>query len=94
LDESQGKSGAFGLIAKFKMPRGPKMFCAPAMQWVRIIARREDFGVRWQGAAATPLWNAGQHCKSGVALRFPPHSKKFGCGLAALSLRGKFHGSK
>jgi hypothetical protein len=48
------------LIAKFKMPRGPKMFCALAMQWVRIIVRREDFGVRWQSAAATPLWDADQ----------------------------------
>jgi hypothetical protein len=37
----------------------------------------KDFGLRWQSAAATPLWDASQRCKSGVALRFPPHSKKF-----------------
>jgi len=59
-----------------------------ALQSPGIIVRREDFGVRWQSAAATPLWDADQHCKSGVALRFPPHSKKFGCGVSrAMSLR-------
>ena len=33
----------------------------------------EDFGLRWQSAAATPLSYAC--CQSGVALRFPPQSK-------------------
>ena len=42
----------------------------------------ENFGLRWQSAAATPLWNTDQRCKSGVALRFPPHPKKFGCVAA------------
>src|SRR5688572_6133268 len=34
-------------------------------------------GLRWQSAAATPLWNpsACLASKSGVALRFPPQSK-------------------
>jgi len=36
----------------------------------------EDFGVRWQSAAATPLFDCGQSFQSGVALRFPPQSKK------------------
>ena len=43
---------------------------------VRTRARREDFGVRWQSAAATPLFDCGQSFQSGVALRFPPQSKK------------------
>jgi hypothetical protein len=46
-------------------------------QYVRIIVRREDFGVRWQSAAATPLFDCGQSFQSGVALRFPPQSKFF-----------------
>ena len=56
------------------------------MQYVRIIVRREDFGVRWQpaeakrsevcSAAATPLFDCGPSFQSGVALRFPPQSKK------------------
>jgi hypothetical protein len=36
------------------------------------------FGVRWQSAAATPLWEKSSRCcefESGVALCFPPHSK-------------------
>ena len=33
---------------------------------------RENFGVRWQGAAATPLFGGGQSFQSGVALGFPP----------------------
>ncbi|MGB8370638.1 MAG: hypothetical protein ACLPYZ_06625 [Limisphaerales bacterium] len=37
---------------------------------------RKDFGLRWLSAATTPLWDADQQCKSGVALRFPPHSKR------------------
>jgi hypothetical protein len=50
------------------------------------LARREDFGLRWQpaeakrsedwSAAATPLFDCGQNFQSGVALRFPPQSKK------------------
>jgi hypothetical protein len=37
---------------------------------------REDFGLRWQSAAATPLFFCGQSFQSGVALCFPPQSKK------------------
>jgi hypothetical protein len=36
-----------------------------------------DFGLRWQSAAATPLFDCGHTFQSGVALRFPPQSKKF-----------------
>jgi hypothetical protein len=41
---------------------------------------RGDFGLRWQSAAATPLSNFQRRLgirifQSGVALRFPPHSK-------------------
>jgi hypothetical protein len=53
---------------------------------VRIFENREDFGLRWQpagakrsedwSAAATPLFDCGQSFQSGVALRFPPQSKK------------------
>jgi hypothetical protein len=43
LDESQDKSDAFGLIAKFKMPHGPKMLCAFATLSARIVTNREDF---------------------------------------------------
>jgi hypothetical protein len=32
--------------------------------------------VRWHSAAATPLSDRGQGIQSGVALRFPPQSKK------------------
>jgi hypothetical protein len=32
--------------------------------------------MRWQSAAATPLFDCGQSFQSGVALRFPPQSKK------------------
>jgi len=42
--------------------------------------------VQWQSAAATPLSVAEPAFKSGVALRFPPHSKRFaqfGCGFTA-----------
>ena len=38
--------------------------------------RCEDFGLRWQSAAATPLFDCEQSLQSGVALRFPPQSKK------------------
>jgi hypothetical protein len=53
---------------------------------VKINVCREDFGLRWQlaeakrsedwSAAATPLFDYGQSFQSGVALRFPPQSKK------------------
>ena len=51
--------------------------------------------MRWQSAAATPLFCAAKCCKSGVALRFPPQSKKVWLrlyGLAALVRRwfGKY----
>src|ERR1035441_8869102 len=35
----------------------------------RTTALREDFGLRWQSAAATPLSDGGHPCQSGVALR-------------------------
>ena len=35
----------------------------------------QGFGVRWQSAAATPLFERRQACESGMALRFPPQSK-------------------
>ena len=38
--------------------------------------RRQGFGLRWQSAATTPLFDFGQSFQSGVALRFPPQSKK------------------
>ena len=34
-------------------------------------------GVRWQSAAATPLWKSLAHPKSVVALRFPPQTMGF-----------------
>jgi hypothetical protein len=34
-----------------------------------------DFGLRWQSAAATPLFAGGQSFQSGVAFHFPPQSK-------------------
>ena len=46
----------------------------------KILARRKDFGLRWQSAAATPLFDCEQCFQSGVALRFPPQSKNCGCG--------------
>jgi hypothetical protein len=58
----------------------------------RIFERRGDFGLRRQSAAATALSNGvarsivqpNSNSQSGVALRLPPQSKKFGCGYAAL----------
>src|ERR1035437_698399 len=51
----------------------------------------QDFGLRWQSAAATPLFECGQSFQSGVALRFPPQSKKIWLRLRrAASLRCKF----
>jgi len=62
-----------------------------ALQYVKIFDNREDFGLRWQpaeakrsedwSAAATPLFDYGQSFQSGVALRFPPQSKKNGVRL-------------
>lgn len=37
----------------------------------------DRFGVRWQSGAATPLFARPPASKSGVALRFPPQSKKW-----------------
>jgi hypothetical protein len=58
----------------------------PSRLGKRKRKRREDFGLRWQpaeakrsedwSAAATPLFDCGQSFQSGVALRFPPQSKK------------------
>jgi hypothetical protein len=42
---------------------------------VRTHENRENFGLRWQSAAATPLFDCGPSFQSGVALRFPPQSK-------------------
>jgi hypothetical protein len=53
------------------------LFVISALHSVRIFENREDFGVRWQSAAATPLFDCGQSFQSGVALRFPPQSKFF-----------------
>ena len=50
-----------------------------------IGAEHDDFGLRWQSEATTPLSTASDPGQSGVALRFPPQSKKFGCGFAATS---------
>jgi hypothetical protein len=47
-----------------------------ALLSVKTLARCGDFGLRWQSAAATPLFDCGQSRQSGVALRFPPQSKK------------------
>jgi hypothetical protein len=54
--------------------------CSACSCRIGPFAHREDFGVRWQSAAATPLFDCGQSFQSGVALRFPPQSKTFGCG--------------
>jgi hypothetical protein len=51
-------------------------FAFLAVLSVRIVTSREDFGLRWQSTAATPLFNCGQSFQSGVALRFPPQFKK------------------
>ena len=42
--------------------------------------------MRWQSAAATPLFDCEPSFQSGVALRFPPQSKKFWVRLCALAL--------
>jgi exodeoxyribonuclease-3 len=40
------------------------------------LRARQEFGLRWQSAAATPLSALQDDSKSGVALRFPPQSPK------------------
>jgi hypothetical protein len=47
---------------------------------------REDFGLRWQSAAATPLFDHGPSFHSGVALRFPPQSKRRDAALPRCTL--------
>jgi hypothetical protein len=59
--------------------------CSFALLSIRTLARREDFGVRWQSAAATLLFDCGQSFQSGVALRFPPQSKKNRLRLCAFA---------
>jgi hypothetical protein len=44
---------------------------------VKVITSRGDFGLRWQSAAATLLFDCGHSIHSGVALRFPPQSRLF-----------------
>jgi hypothetical protein len=46
-------------------------------------AAATEFGVRWQSGAATPLSESGPRSQSGVALRFPPHSKSCCCGVSS-----------
>jgi hypothetical protein len=59
-------------VVSLQVPR----LCAFALLFVRTFAHREDFGLRWQSIAATPLFDCGQSFQSGVVLRFPPQSKK------------------
>jgi len=65
------------------------LYCTPSESSIWSKA----FGLRWQSAAATPLSDARQQNeltkafpprKSGVALRFPPQSKRSGCDFAPL----------
>jgi len=49
--------------------------------------RREDFGLRWQSASGDTAFDCGQCFQSGVALRFPPHSKKFALRLCVFALK-------
>jgi len=53
-------------------------------QKTQRFAESEDFWLRGQSAAATPPSGAGERWKSGVALRFPPRSRKFSANLRAL----------
>ena len=69
-----------------------RLSASSALQTLRIIVRGEDFGVRWQSAAATPLFDYEPSFQSGVALRFPPQSKKIClrlCRAAPWRLCGK-----
>ena len=54
----------------------------PVLQSCNFAQGRQRSGVRWQSAAATPLFERGPASESGVALRFPPHSKPCGCGAS------------
>jgi A/G-specific adenine glycosylase len=55
----------------------------------------EHFGARWQSAVATPLFDCGHSIQSGVALRFPPQSKKIGSPLRhVLGVAAKLFGSR
>jgi hypothetical protein len=74
----------------------PVFFTLPS---VKVTHAREDFGLRWQlaeakrsedwSAAATPLFDCGPSFQSGVALRFPPQSKKIWLRLRrAVNFRG------
>jgi hypothetical protein len=65
-----------GIYAKNLTTKGQRHEENFAVLSVRTLARREDFGLRWQSAAATPLFDCGQNFQSAVALRFPPQSKK------------------
>jgi hypothetical protein len=44
---------------------------------LNMVSSREDFGLRWRSAAATPLLDCGRNFQSGVAPRFLPQSKTF-----------------
>jgi hypothetical protein len=48
----------------------------------------KKIGVRWQSAAATPLFDRGSSFQSGVALRFPPQPKilAMGCSFIRVHL--------
>jgi hypothetical protein len=65
-----------GTFARTKLSALLWLRCQPhwafALQSTGIIVRREDFGVRWQSAAVTPLWDANQ-C----------HKKRRGASLPA-----------
>ena len=67
---------------------------------IKIIHSREDFGLRWQSAAVAPLFDYRPSFQSGVALRFPPQSKKIWlrlrravlfCVLGMLCVKSAFH---
>ena len=47
-----------------------------ARQSVGIFAGREDFGLQWRSATATPHFGRVQISQSSVALRFPPYSRR------------------
>jgi hypothetical protein len=56
---------------------------------VRVVTNREDFGVRWQersGDTAFRLLTELPKRRGSRLAGFPPQSKKFGCGSAALCL--------
>src|ERR1017187_3989586 len=53
-----------------------EIFFLSVIQSCNFAHGRQRFGLRWQSAAATPLSALPVASKSGVALRFPPQSKK------------------